>query len=202
MTMAGVTGLANKDTGDSSGDTSFLLMTRSYALTCRQNPRAMECRQAQFQGDSANSTDLIVAFDVEVDGGWGPYLQCNPRNNTAPREGWFCRGYEQPFDWPKVCAADAVEVRATINSTIPRPAGQTSRQVLHGSIRSLSQRRSTVSLRPGPRQPGLRLSGHPAQAAARPRIRRLLRRDGQRVPSPCLCLQPTGACVPALQPAG
>ena len=110
MTMAGVTGLANKDTGDSGGDTSFLLKTRSYALTCRQNPRAMECRQAQFQGDNANSTDLIVAFDVEVDGGWGPYLQCNPRNNTAPKEGWFCRGYEQPFDWPKVCAADAVEV--------------------------------------------------------------------------------------------
>jgi len=195
MTMAGVTGLANKDTGDSSGDTSFLLKTRSYALTCRQNPRAMECRQAQFQGDRANSTDLIVAFDVEVDGGWGPYLQCNPRNNTAPREGWFCRGYEQPFDWPKVCAGDAVEVRD--NSTCQ----QTSRQVL-GQFKTLSQRRLTASLRAGPRQPGLRLSGHPAQAAPRPRIRRLLRRDGQRVASPCLCLQPTGAGVPALQPAG
>jgi hypothetical protein len=112
MTMSSVLGLANKDTGDAPGDTSFLLKTRAYALRCRQDPSAMECRQAQFAGDRASSTDRIAAFDVEVDGQWGPYLQCNPHNNTAPgasSSAWGCKYYEQPQDWPAVCGATAVE---------------------------------------------------------------------------------------------
>jgi hypothetical protein len=75
MTMQGVTTLADKDSGDAAGDTSFLLKTRAYALKCRRDPTAMECRQAQFAGDQQSSTDLVVAFEVEVDGAWGPYLQ-------------------------------------------------------------------------------------------------------------------------------
>jgi len=39
---------------------------------------------AQFTGDNPNSTDIILEMNVEVDGQWGPYLECNPLNVTEP----------------------------------------------------------------------------------------------------------------------
>jgi hypothetical protein len=44
----------------------------------------------QFQGDNPNSTDLILSFSVEVDGAWGPYLPCNPRDAKHPEGPWTC----------------------------------------------------------------------------------------------------------------
>ena len=45
---------------------------------------------AQFEGDDANSTDLVLEMKVEVDGQWGPYLECNPVNTTDPLGAWHC----------------------------------------------------------------------------------------------------------------
>jgi hypothetical protein len=46
---------------------------------------------------------------VEVDGEWGPYLECNPLNATDPLGGWNCTdgigGNAYPKDYPKQCIA-------------------------------------------------------------------------------------------------
>ena len=54
-----------------------------------------------------NSTDRIIEFVVEVDGKWGPYLPCNPRNISNPHGEWSC-GYEsiappRPKNMPAQC---------------------------------------------------------------------------------------------------
>ena len=69
MTMQGVYDLTSKDTGDVSGDTSFVLSRKNSALQCRKNPNSFMCKDiAQFEGDDANSTDLVLEMQVEVDG--------------------------------------------------------------------------------------------------------------------------------------
>eukprot|EP00729_Bicosta_minor_P006008 gene6008-10231_t len=40
-----------------------------------------------FSGDDANSTDIIVSLDIEVDGEWGPYMYCNPLNSSNEVKG-------------------------------------------------------------------------------------------------------------------
>jgi len=91
MTMKGVYDLTDKDTGDVAGDTSFVLSRKNTALECRKNPNSFMCKDvAQFEGDDANSTDLVLEMKVEVDGQWGPYLECNPLNVTDPTGGWHC----------------------------------------------------------------------------------------------------------------
>jgi hypothetical protein len=91
MTMKGVYDLTDKDTGDVAGDTSFVLSKKNTALECKKNPNSFICKDvAQFEGDDANSTDLVLEMKVEVDGQWGPYLECNPidvKNSTGP---WHC----------------------------------------------------------------------------------------------------------------
>eukprot|EP00662_Eupelagonemidae_sp_cell21_P023415 gene23415-58013_t len=56
-------------------------------------------------GDNPNSTDLIIAFIVEVNGQWGPYLFCNPDDPKHPNAAWNCT--TSPFShhgWgPKPC---------------------------------------------------------------------------------------------------
>ena len=69
MTMDGVYDLSNKDTGDVAGDTSFVLERKNTFLDCRKNPNQFMCKDlAQFAGDNANSTDMVLEFTVEVDG--------------------------------------------------------------------------------------------------------------------------------------
>jgi len=113
MTMSSVLGLANKDTGDAPGDTSFLLKTRAYALRCRQDPSAMECRQAQFAGDRASSTDRPHS-SVRCRGRRtvGSVLAVQPAQQHRARRLQQRLGLqvlEQPQDWPAVCGATAVE---------------------------------------------------------------------------------------------
>ena len=56
-----------------------------------QDPSSFLCQGVtQFQGDNPNSTDLILSFSVEVDGEWGPYLPCNPRDPKHPEGPWVC----------------------------------------------------------------------------------------------------------------
>ena len=106
--MAGVYDLKSKDTGDDAGDTSFVLERKNTALDCRKNPDQFQCKDiAQFQGDDLNSTDLVLEFKVEVDGQWGPYLECNPVNVTNTTGDWHCTNGDpfppQPIDFPKQC---------------------------------------------------------------------------------------------------
>lgn len=89
--MQGVLGLAEKDSGDVSGDLGFVLSQRTSALRCREDPANAMCLSLpHFAGDDDNSTDLVLEFKVEVDGQWGPYLYCNPVNNSVPTGEWAC----------------------------------------------------------------------------------------------------------------
>tara|TARA_A100001015_G_scaffold310549_1_gene412167 strand:- start:167 stop:766 length:600 start_codon:yes stop_codon:yes gene_type:complete len=99
MTPHGVGGLNNMNTGDSYGDTSFVisrmclrftiamphengqlinscvtfLVGRTASYECKKDPTSWFCTSmTQFSGDNPNSTDLVIAMDVEVDGNWGP----------------------------------------------------------------------------------------------------------------------------------
>ena len=87
----GVLDMKNKDTGDTRGDTSFVLSRRTVAYECKKDPNSFLCNGVtQFDGDDKNSTDLVVAFTIEVDGQWGPYLPCNPVDTKKPEGPWRC----------------------------------------------------------------------------------------------------------------
>ena len=91
MTPKGVLDMRNKDTGDVRGDTSFVLSRRTVAYQCRQDPSSFFCSGlTQFAGDDSNSTDIIIEFQLEVDGQWGPYLFCNPVDSKNPLGPWDC----------------------------------------------------------------------------------------------------------------
>jgi len=102
MTPFGVLDVANKNTGDSHGDTSFVLSKKTNAYTCRQDPSSFQCNGlAQFTGDDPNSTDLIIKLQVELDGKWGPYLPCNPLNVSNEDKGpWACKTSISPGGKP------------------------------------------------------------------------------------------------------
>jgi len=83
--MNGVVDLSNKDTGNIPGDTSFVISKKDQSYYCAHHPDEFICKNvAQFTGDDPNSTDLVLEMNVEVDGQWGPYLECNPLNITEP----------------------------------------------------------------------------------------------------------------------
>jgi hypothetical protein len=123
MTQFGVVDMTNKNTGDIPGDTSFVISRRTQAYECRQNPSSYQCGSgmAQFQGDVPNCTDLVLQWNVEVDGNWGPYQYCNPLNSTDPTStaaginvGWDCLnqlsfsgggGGKPPPNYPLQCSA-------------------------------------------------------------------------------------------------
>jgi len=69
MTMEGVYGLADKDTGDVRGDMSFVLNKKESGREAESSPLNPYARVgAKFSGDAENSTDLILEMQVEVDG--------------------------------------------------------------------------------------------------------------------------------------
>ena len=91
MSPKGVLDLSNKDTGDIHGDTSFVLSRRTIAYQCRKDPSSFFCQGlTQFAGDDSNSTDVIIEFQIELDGNWGPYLYCNPIDVKQPTGKWSC----------------------------------------------------------------------------------------------------------------
>jgi len=110
MSMKGVLDLRDKDTGDIPGDTSFVLSRKNTAYECRKDPKSFMCKDvAQFSGDDANSTDIVLEMQVEVDGQWGPYLPCNPVNVSDPYGAWNCTTdfmHHNPPDYPHVCVAN------------------------------------------------------------------------------------------------
>lgn len=110
MTPFGVLDLGEKDSGDAKGDTSFVLSRKTISYMCRVNPSDFMCTSVtQFSGDNPNSTDLILAFTIEVDGNWGPYLKCNPVDIKTPTGLWNCSNdipSPKPAGWSSKCTAD------------------------------------------------------------------------------------------------
>lgn len=97
MTMKDVYDLTDKDSGDVAGDVSFVLSKKNNAFYCRQNPGDFMCNDlAQFSGDDANSTDLILEMVIETDGQWGVYLECNPLNASDSTGRWSCENGLKP----------------------------------------------------------------------------------------------------------
>jgi len=95
MTPYGVFNLTNKNTGDMSGDASFVLSRKDIALQCQRDPSDPRCF---FAGDEPGSTDLVIEYAVEVDGNWGPYEYCNPVKNDDARGGFSCRADMSAFN--------------------------------------------------------------------------------------------------------
>jgi len=65
---------------------------------------------AEFDGDDADSTDVVLEMNVEIDGQWGPYLLCNPVNVSESTGPWFCvthMNYNIP-DYPEECVAENI----------------------------------------------------------------------------------------------
>ncbi len=93
LTPQNVRGIANHNTGDVAGDVGFILANRRKALECLNNQTSRGC----FLDNS--SANIYGAFDVEIDGQFGPYLQCNPefQNASKPFECW------QKCDTPPNC---------------------------------------------------------------------------------------------------
>jgi hypothetical protein len=112
MTPDKVYDMVNKDTGDVLGDTSFVISKRTSAYECKTSLKGSPfCSQVtQFSGDDQNSTDRILAFTIEVDGQWGPYLPCNPDNASRPLGSWHCSTdvIAPPKGWPQTCDADHI----------------------------------------------------------------------------------------------
>ena len=111
--MKDVLTLSNKDTGDIAGDASFVLSRRTTAFECRKDPNNFMCKgMASLSGDDANSTDLVLEMNVEVDGQWGPYLLCNPVNGSKPEGPWECLTHllpANPPNYPATCHAENVD---------------------------------------------------------------------------------------------
>lgn len=78
--------------GDVGGDTSFVISRRTTAYECRKDPSNFMCigGLAQFSGDDPNSTDLVLEWSLDIDGNWGPYLECNPLDSSKSLGGWEC----------------------------------------------------------------------------------------------------------------
>jgi hypothetical protein len=72
LTPHNVTDLVNKDTGDPGGDLGFYLGRLQSLWKCKPPYNAGE------KGCFLANDPVIVAFDVEFDGLYGPFLRCNP----------------------------------------------------------------------------------------------------------------------------
>ena len=64
-------GASNKDTGDAAGDLGFYLGRYPRLVRCRPPYETYGC----FLADDP----VVQEFVIETDGGYGPYLKCNPQ---------------------------------------------------------------------------------------------------------------------------
>eukprot|EP01047_Picozoa_sp_COSAG01_P021511 COSAG01_NODE_1250_length_11058_cov_35.299845_1_plen_277_part_00 len=100
LTPANNVDLVNKDVGDAAGDLGFFLS-------------GMGGRSSFLVGTGT----VIVQYEVQVDGRYGPYMMCNPlhgwKNQTNSVVGWYC---SQSCNSPPNCHGRHV-VNSTINGT-------------------------------------------------------------------------------------
>lgn len=87
MTPPDVLDLTNHNTGDASGDASFVLERRTQIKECQKDPNNSFCKGVVIQN---NTNDVVIADTVEMDGKWGPYLFCNPLDTANPTGLWNC----------------------------------------------------------------------------------------------------------------
>lgn len=78
MTPRNTTGIANKDTGDDSGDLFFTLLSASKPSECdKPNP-------PPWAGCFLNGDNIFIRSKVAVDGKYGTYQECNPAKVALP----------------------------------------------------------------------------------------------------------------------
>jgi len=72
---------------------------------CRSNPTNPICSKLVIDD---NTTDIVNEIEFEIDGQWGPYLFCNPRNVSNPEGDWSCSPglniSSTPADFPRSCS--------------------------------------------------------------------------------------------------
>lgn len=87
LTPSHITDMVNKDAGDPNGDLSFFLSRHDLRQECAQNSHA------HGNGCFLAGNNVIVQWEVEVDGQWGSYQMCNPLHgwmNETTDAGWSC----------------------------------------------------------------------------------------------------------------
>lgn len=105
LTPWNVTDIVNKDTGDPGGDMGFYLGRLHSIWSCTPPYIKGSC----FLADNP----VIISFDVEMDGNYGPYVRCNPEElsqnqNYLDMKTWGCfpwhgRGATPWLDWKLQC---------------------------------------------------------------------------------------------------
>ena len=87
LTPSHITDMVNKDAGDPPGDLSFFLSRHDLRQECAQSTHA------HGNGCFLAGDDVVVQWEVEVDGRWGSYQMCNPLHgwmNETADVGWSC----------------------------------------------------------------------------------------------------------------
>ena len=86
LTPRNITDLVNKDTGDAEGDAFFTLDEYDLPMRCSQGA------STNARGCFLDVNDIYMAFEVEVDGLYGPYGHCNPPHQNSLVGNFSCRG--------------------------------------------------------------------------------------------------------------
>ena len=81
MTPLNVDTATDKNTGDGQGDTSYVISRRTAAYDCKINPEGWHCSTLVVKGDDPDSTDLVISFEMEVDGDVSCLLACRRAMN-------------------------------------------------------------------------------------------------------------------------
>jgi hypothetical protein len=88
ITPLNVTGLRNKDSADAAGDLSYLFESypqKVMPADCSEEPLPPSCWRP------SSVAPMIGQFQVEVDGRYGFYEECNPSTTGGTQE-FFCLG--------------------------------------------------------------------------------------------------------------
>ena len=107
MTPSTTTDLDNKNTGDPPGDMVFNMDERAIPMTCRHLESGE--RSADCDGNNTHSwlleKDLVyLQWEIEMDGSWGPYQECN-LNLTSGGDGlWHCANGVAHTNWSDASA--------------------------------------------------------------------------------------------------
>ena len=107
MTPLNVDTATDKNTGDGQGDTSYVISRRTAAYDCKINPEGWHCSTLVVKGDDPDSTDLVISFEMEVDGDVS-CLYYRSSNSGIPHCSSFlcicsCLVLLLGWQWPRWC---------------------------------------------------------------------------------------------------
>lgn len=86
LTPRNITDLVNKDTGNAEGDAFFTLDEYDLPMRCSHGV------STNARGCFLDVDDVYMAFEVQVDGLYGPYGHCNPPHDNSLVGNFSCRG--------------------------------------------------------------------------------------------------------------